>query len=271
MSNDSHCPICLSPRKAASQGSLTQWIVACACESGDSQEAESHFINMCRACSKRIAEGRAGSFTQFIFRWDICQCETPRSYAIDVDKTLSSEAEAYEFVEGEAESETDEVEINFEPGLFPQKRYQPLRQLGSGGGGSVYLARDMLLNKLVAVKLLHVLDSRQLVAFQDEARATSKLVHPCIVSVLDFGVTEASVPYMVLEYVPGVSLQEVIARRGALDWEVCRKIFALVFDGISFAHDHQVFHRDITPANILLVELVENEDESEKGQFEVRL
>ncbi|MBZ0185813.1 MAG: serine/threonine protein kinase, partial [Candidatus Obscuribacterales bacterium] len=253
MTESNICPICKNLKKVGGSGSLTQWIVACNCDLQDSKEAQELSISMCRACGKRIGSGRSGSFTQFIFRWDICQCQTPKPYKVDFENNLSLEAEAYEL----AESEIDEEEIYFEPGLFPKKRYRPIKQLGRGGGGSVYLARDMLLNKLVAVKLLHVLEARQLIAFQDEARSTSKLTHPCIVSVLDFGVTDASVPYMVLEYVPGLSLEEILKREGRLGWRRCQIVFERVCNGLSYAHEHGIFHRDITPGNVLIVESAE--------------
>ncbi|MGE0261341.1 MAG: protein kinase [Candidatus Obscuribacterales bacterium] len=253
--NTPTCPICKSPRRAAGSGSLTQWIVACNCDLLESEEAQKISIKICRACGKRAGEGRAGSFTQFIFRSDLCRCENPQVYSIASEELAPAVIESPEFFD----QDDDQEELSLGGGSFPVERYKPLRQLGSGGGGSVYLARDKLLNKLVAVKLLHMLEASRLIAFQEEARATSSLDHPSIIRVLDFGVTGEAVPYMVLDYVPGSSLEDVLKDRKRLPWALCQKIFALVCDGLIHAHQHGVYHRDITPGNILLGSGGENE------------
>ncbi|MGD9681554.1 MAG: protein kinase [Candidatus Obscuribacterales bacterium] len=259
MADNDICPICMSPRKASGEGSLTQWIVACNCDLADSEEAQKLSISMCRACGKRIGEGRAGSFTQFIFRSDICRCENPRPYKVSADQVETPGVDdSQEFFDDSEEG------LGFEEDRFPSDRYKPLRELGKGGGGSVYLARDKLLNKAVAVKLLHILEPQQLIAFQEEARATSKLSHQAIVEVLDFGVTAIGVPYMVLEFVPGRSLEEVLAERGRLDWSSARDIACQILEGIGYAHERGIFHRDITPSNILLIERPD-------ATFEVRI
>ncbi|MBK9141262.1 MAG: serine/threonine protein kinase [Candidatus Melainabacteria bacterium] len=261
MADDDICPICMSPRKASGEGSLTQWIVACDCDLADTEEAQKLSISMCRACGKRIGEGRAGSFTQFIFRSDICRCENPRPYKVSAELAGGAEARVDDSQEFFDDSEEG---LGFEEDRFPSDRYKPLRELGKGGGGSVYLARDKLLNKAVAVKLLHILEPQQLIAFQEEARATSKLSHQAIVEVLDFGVTAIGVPYMVLEFVPGRSLEELLAERGRLDWSSARDITCQVLGGIGYAHERGIYHRDITPSNILLIERTD-------GTFEVRI
>ncbi|MCA9805391.1 MAG: serine/threonine protein kinase [Cyanobacteria bacterium HKST-UBA02] len=259
MADNDICPICMSPRKASGEGSLTQWIVACNCDLADTEEAQKLSISMCRACGKRIGEGRAGSFTQFIFRSDICRCENPRPYKVSAEQVETPGVDdSQEFFDDSEEG------LGFEEDRFPSDRYKPLRELGKGGGGSVYLARDKLLNKAVAVKLLHILEPQQLIAFQEEARATSKLSHQAIVEVLDFGVTAIGVPYMVLEFVPGRSLEELLAERGRLDWPGARDIACQILEGIGYAHERGIFHRDITPSNILLIERAD-------GTFEVRI
>jgi len=247
------CPICKSPRRASGSGSLTQWIVACNCDLLEYEEAQKISIKICRACGKRAGEGRSGSFTQFIFRSDLCQCENPQVYSVAAEEFAPAVIESPEYYD------EDEEELPLSADSFPVERYKPLRQLGSGGGGSVYLARDKLLNKLVAVKLLHRLEDSKLIAFQEEARATSSLDHPGIIRVLDFGVTGEAVPYMVLDYVPGSSLEEVLRERKRLPWTVCQPIFSRICDGLSHAHEHGVYHRDITPGNILLCSGEENE------------
>lgn len=151
--------------------------------------------------------------------------------------------------------EEDEIEVDeslvFNPESFPVERYKPLKALGQGAGGAVYLCRDLLLNKLVALKTLHVLSGEQLVAFQNEARLLSKLDHPNIVRILDFGATKGGAPYMVLEHSSGSSLRDAITRNGALPPESVKQIFTSLADALSYCHEREVFHRDLKPENIL--------------------
>lgn len=249
------CAICRSPKRSAGSGSLTQWIVSCNCdlmESGaDKEQDEKLSVSICRTCGKRIGEGRAGSFTQFIFRSDLCCCQLPGPHPVAVP---AAETDPASIAIDESVICPDEPELDLEDSLFPGERYKPVRELGSGGGGAVYLCRDRILNKLVAVKLLHGLEARQIIAFQDEARATSKLTHEAIVRLLDFGVVQDAVPFMVLEYVPGRSLSELFASLGSMSWQQSREIFLGICEALSYAHDHGVLHRDVKPDNILVAE-----------------
>lgn len=246
MVEDGICPVCKYPKKNASSGRLTQWIIACNCDSLVNEEAAQGLsIEICRECGKRIGEGRAGSFTQFVFRFDICQCKEPKPVSTRVDSVASEETDFYV-------DDQSEEELAIEADTFPQERYKALSRLGSGTGGAVYLSRDRLLNKLVAVKVLHWLEPKQIAAFQEEARVTSKLRHPSIVSLLDFGVTGSGVPYMVLEHIPGFSLEELVIKNGAMSWRAVRQVFVQICDALEYAHNHDVLHRDIKPGNMIL-------------------
>lgn len=154
--------------------------------------------------------------------------------------------------------------MNLDSDNFPTDRYEPVKKLGMGANGEVYLATDKTLGKRVAVKILHTLDRDQLIQFQDEARATSKLYHTNIIDILDFGATDSGIPYMVLEYFPGVTLESHLKKIGYLDWQTAAAILKEVCIALDYAHGRRIFHRDLTPSNILIQFPDEDTDEEVK-------
>lgn len=239
------------PLAIASPGSITQWIAVCKCQSlspGDEHTESEDSLPICGSCGKRISAGRAGSFTQWIFRTDLCACQVPaemRPAAPAADQKPDDGSSVME-------EELDPDEIEVESDRFPLDRYKPLQVLGKGALGTVYKCRDRQLNKLVAVKILQHITGAQLRQFQAEAREMSRLNHPGIVSVMDFGVTAGETPYMVLEYVESRTLASLLDERGHLELaEVC-EIFSRIADALAHTHEKGIFHRDLKPGNILL-------------------
>lgn len=244
------CKKCGNPKSSGS-GSLTDFIRLCSC---DQLIDESHeTIRFCSTCGKRVESGRVGSITQFVFRSDSCSCEFPNVQL----ETSGDDFESKPFTG--FEDTDDEAELDLDRESFPVVRYKPIVLLGSGSNGSVYLSRDRLLGKKVAVKTLHVLDSEQLIKFQNEARATSKMVHPNIIEILDFGATEAGTPYMVLEYFEGIPLTEWENEKGVISVEAALSIIKLTAKALSHSHGQGIFHRDLKPSNILVKDLEEEE------------
>ncbi|PYQ47332.1 MAG: hypothetical protein DMF59_19130 [Acidobacteria bacterium] len=128
-------------------------------------------------------------------------------------------------------------------------RYALIAKLGEGGFGAVYLARDTLLMRDVALKLLGSMSDDRRERFFREARAMARLKHPNIVGIYDAG-EDASDLYLVLEVVPGRSLRELMPMNAGRATHVIRE----VADALSAAHAAGIVHRDIKPANILIDE-----------------
>jgi eukaryotic-like serine/threonine-protein kinase len=133
-------------------------------------------------------------------------------------------------------------------------RYRIVDLLGMGGMGTVYKAEHVVLNKTCAIKLVHPqrFDQESLQRFKLEAKATSMLQHPNIVGIHDYGVNEGFLPYIVMEYLEGKSLEFTIQENGPLAPQRFLNIFQQVCDGLSHAHKHGVIHRDLKPANIFI-------------------
>jgi eukaryotic-like serine/threonine-protein kinase len=133
-------------------------------------------------------------------------------------------------------------------------RYLIKRKLGEGGMADVYLAHDSFLNREVAVKMLRgklSLDPVALLRFQREANAASRLNHPNIVEIYDVGDDEGQ-HFIVMEYIRGKTLKELIASRGAMDQQEALQIMDQLLAAIIEAHKNNIIHRDIKPQNILI-------------------
>ena len=136
-------------------------------------------------------------------------------------------------------------------------RYQILEQLGEGGMATVYKARDSVLDRFVAIKVIRTdqfppsMLNEVLKRFEREAKALAKLSHPNIVHVHDYGNYEGA-PYLVMEYLPSGALKE--RADDPLSVQQGLRILLPIAQALAYAHEHNIIHRDINPANILLTE-----------------
>ncbi len=164
-------------------------------------------------------------------------------------------------------------------------RYRIDRLLGAGSMGNVYLGHDADLDRPVAVKTLRdlVLDEETravfLSRFQNEARAAARLQHPNIVQIFDVGDDPAVGPYLVFEFVDGLTLKQVLRKRGTLDRDEVLDLAQQVADALATAHMAGVIHRDLKPENLLITDngqvkladfgiaRVPNADLTREGQF----
>jgi len=142
------------------------------------------------------------------------------------------------------------------PGAVHIRGYRLERVVGSGGMGQVYRAEQASLNRPVAVKVLSAelaKDQSFVSRFEKEAAALATLQHPHIVTIVDRGETTDGVPYLVMEFIEGPSLREVM-RSPLFDARAGLRIFGEVARAIDYAHRRNVIHRDLKPENILLDE-----------------
>jgi serine/threonine-protein kinase len=137
-------------------------------------------------------------------------------------------------------------------------RYELDEVLGFGGMSEVHLARDVRLHRDVAVKLLRADWARDpdcYLRFRREAQHAAALNHPAIVAVYDTGTTETAtgvLPYIVMEYVDGVTLRDIVHTEGPIEPRRAIEIIADVCQALSFSHRHGIIHRDVKPANIMI-------------------
>ena len=141
-------------------------------------------------------------------------------------------------------------------GQLINDRYEIQRLIGEGGMANVYLAKDTILDRKVAVKVLRgdlAGDEKFVRRFQREALSASSLSHPNIVEIYDVGEDEGNF-YIVMEYIEGKTLKQLIKKRGVLSLPETMDIMLQLLDALSTAHDSYIIHRDIKPQNIMIKE-----------------
>ncbi len=249
------CSNCMKPRRPASYGSVTQWVFSslyCSCgikspgeasvRSGAKSQGE---IEFCSKCGMRKSTGRAGSITDWIFRQGLCTCQVPAKLLV---RNLGAPPAVTPIEEPEAEEAIPDLSSLD----FPFERYKPIKILSASLVASVLKCYDRQLMRLVAVKVMHMVSGEVLVQFQTEAKALARLNHPGIVTTLDFGTTSGYRPYMVMSYLQGRPLNQVLLERGQLSSSECIAIMRSIASALAYAHKHGILHRDIKPANIIV-------------------
>lgn len=137
------------------------------------------------------------------------------------------------------------------------QRYTVVKRVARGGMGEVYLARHAELNQHVAVKFLHrrfADDEEFATRFFNEARSACRVNHPYAVSIYDFGRMEDGTLYIVMEFIEGISLKDMIKRDGRLDPKRALRIGRQACEVLATAHDQSVVHRDVKPDNLMVIE-----------------
>ena len=155
-----------------------------------------------------------------------------------------------------AVNESREVHADPHPGvpLVLADRYEVLEEIGSGATAVTYRGQDLRLHRNVAIKILradHALDAGYVQRFEREARAAASISQGNVVDVYDFG-EQGDLLYIVMQYIDGEDLKQMIARRGVLEPERAREVTTHVLAGLTAIHAAGIIHRDIKPQNVLI-------------------
>ena len=132
-------------------------------------------------------------------------------------------------------------------------KFEIIEEVGKGGFGIVYKALDKVLNRQIALKVLHpelLINPNFILRFKHEAQLSARLDHPNILPIYEFGEFEGRY-YIVMAYMPDGSLKDLLRKEGKLDKQRSLKIFEQICDGMSYAHSKNIIHRDLKPGNIL--------------------
>jgi serine/threonine-protein kinase len=157
-------------------------------------------------------------------------------------------------------------------------RYLLVKRIGRGAMGQVYLARDQnLVTRRVAVKTVRpdilsdedMQEGEAIARFEREARAAASIQHPNIVDVTDFGKSPDGVFFLVMEYVEGETLHQLLRREGTLNLKRTASLLGQIVAGVEAAHDRSILHRDLKPANIFIMQQLRRGSAGDDGFVKV--
>lgn len=155
----------------------------------------------------------------------------------------------------ESGSNPDHTASKIVPGIVLAGRFMIEAVLGSGGMSTVYKGKDLSIGRTVAIKMLHqqtLTEDKEIQRFLLEAKTASAISHPNIITIFDFGITSSGQPYIVMDYIDGISLDQLIKEK-KLNLKRTLNIFIEVCDAMIAAHKKGIIHRDLKPSNMMLV------------------
>lgn len=214
--------------------------------SPDTKEPDSiDIVVACQKCGRPIRSS-SDADSRFIEEDNGCRCAEPAPASSVGDRTVSLNLR------------TTEV-----PAVI-DGRYDVVKQIGQGAMGSVFKVTDERLHKTFALKILRpelASDRLNVKRFEQEARAAKELTHPNLVPVYDYKVPDAGSPYMVMDFLDGESLSDLIKSQGYLDVPRALNIFIQICEGLEYAHQQGVIHRDVKPSNIILTKTSDSDED----------
>ncbi|MBX9693772.1 MAG: serine/threonine protein kinase, partial [Cyanobacteria bacterium] len=175
----------------------------------------------------------------------------------DLPELVESEDEAQLPAEEEESNQTEDnsTELQTPAALSRIGPYDILELIGEGGMGLVYKVRHRGAGNILALKILRkelANDPINVKRFQQELKTTSMLTHPNMVPIYDSGLTADGEPFLVMEYIDGWNLNQILEQEGYLDLERFFQLFTQVCDALTHAHERRIIHRDLKPSNIMI-------------------
>lgn len=145
--------------------------------------------------------------------------------------------------------------VSIRAGDIVAQHYKVVSRIGAGGMGSVYKAQHTFIDRTVAIKTLNesLINDDTLARFKVEAESHASVVHQNLVTGYDFGLLNGKVPYIVMEYLDGISFDDLLQSDGSVDVELGGDIFMQICDALQAVHDRGIVHRDLKPGNIMLL------------------
>jgi serine/threonine protein kinase len=227
----------------------------------------------CANCGKVIAKAkRAGSLTSMLLVDLRCSCANPKPKTprFDMQTRFKPPASLTKRrrdnatrmrTRGVTLTKADTALIELKPGDRIGGDFVLIEQAGQGGMGLVYRARHERLARTVALKFLlpSMVSQESWSQFKQEAKLNSILTHPTICQIYDLGLHQGVLPFYAMDYVDGLTLEEIILQVGSLSIGATLEVFIKAAEGLSYAHRKGVVHKDIKPANIM----VEKTDEGD--------
>ncbi len=270
------CTLCKRPKKASEKGSLTGFLfetLYCQCSSAAAADKLGRSsVGLCPKCGLTLPEvERVGSFTSYLFQDIRCSCSkqdkelssrsTPRlglrtRYQVDPNSLSRSIDRRTAMKARRMLVSIDSIaRFGLASGEVIGKNYQLDELIGEGGMGFVFKGKHVQLGRTCAIKILAptVKSEASWNMFQNEAKIIAGLSHEGICQIYDFGVHKDELPFYVMDYLEGETLEQVLQKQGTLSVGAVIEIFIKLADLLAYANAKGVIHKDIKPANIMIL------------------
>jgi serine/threonine protein kinase len=216
----------------------------------DEAQKQAVLKEVCEVCHKPINNSRKGSLTGWAFGESRCECKAkkePHEVAPASGKEMANRPPSEASTKRALDDKANAPDFG--------DRYELLGVIGSGGMATVYKVRDKAKGEIFAAKVLNkdlAADEVKVKRFIQEAKAVNALQHPNIAQVYSQGECADKRPYLIMEYVDGMSLADVLAVDFSLDVDRALDIFIQACNGLEYAHSQGLIHRDLKPSNIVI-------------------
>ena len=217
---------------------------------------------ICPRCKKsRGGRRRSGSLTSFLFQDFRCNCrgaETEISQKSRMTRMAADAAKKTRLFDKTSSLLANQAKrslLEIKPGDTIGGAYELLELIGQGGMGMVYKARHNVLGRICAIKFLmpSMVTDESWQMFKNEAKILNSLNHAGICKIFDLGIHANALPFLAMEYLAGITLDDYLARHGTFSAGAALEICEEAARTLAYAHRHNIIHRDIKPANIMLV------------------